>query len=188
MEDKGNGKDSCRRRPLRVMQIPGNVENLPSVSQPCQGQHQGAAQTRQVLRTIQNCAQLGTVQKIKRNLEIHEGFGNSKVQKAATSQTGSCASEAQRLMVQEPASVEYWAQLAEQRRIALEDTLLENERLMADLVLKEAELERLRQENEELAELAAKASYLADVVEKLSEDASPTEYKEGTPSNVGVTD
>uniref|UniRef100_A0A8C4QW89 Geminin n=1 Tax=Eptatretus burgeri TaxID=7764 RepID=A0A8C4QW89_EPTBU len=163
MEDKVSGKERGPHRPPTGRQNSDDVENLPSVSQ-------GAVPARrQALRTIQNSAQQGTlvgrpVQKGKRKLERHEWLGDSKVQKTA-SQLGSRASEAQQLMVHEPASVSYWAQLAEQRRKALEETLLENERLNADLALKETELIRLQTENEELAELAAQASYLAGVVE-----------------------
>ncbi|XP_022318278.2 uncharacterized protein LOC111121338 [Crassostrea virginica] len=105
--------------------------------------------------------------------------------------------EAFDLMVSEEVPESYWKELAEQRRIALNDSLHENEML-------HKEVEDLREENSKLSEMAEKADYFADVIqtmlgtdegekkehsnedeedEKQEEDDTPPAEEEATSSN-----
>ncbi|XP_061182426.1 geminin-like [Saccostrea echinata] len=68
--------------------------------------------------------------------------------------------EAYELMVSEEVPESYWKELAEQRRVALNDSLHENEML-------HKEVEDLREENSKLAEMAEKADYFADVIQTM---------------------
>lgn len=68
--------------------------------------------------------------------------------------------EAYDLMVSEEVPESYWKELAEQRRIALNDSLHENEML-------HKEVEDLREENSKLSEMAEKADYFADVIQTM---------------------
>ncbi|XP_052687755.1 geminin-like isoform X1 [Crassostrea angulata] len=68
--------------------------------------------------------------------------------------------EAYDLMVSEEVPESYWKELAEQRRMALNDSLHENEML-------HKEVEELREENSKLSEMAEKADYFADVIQTM---------------------
>ncbi|XP_048763819.2 geminin-like [Ostrea edulis] len=68
--------------------------------------------------------------------------------------------EAYDLMVSEEVPETYWKELAEQRRIALNDSLHENEML-------HKEVEDLKEENSKLTEMAEKADYFADVIQTI---------------------
>ncbi|XP_022089511.1 geminin-like [Acanthaster planci] len=68
--------------------------------------------------------------------------------------------DAWELMVQEPAPESYWKDLAEERRLALEDTLKENEQLHSTIA-------ELRTENGRLKEMADQAEYLASVLQNV---------------------
>ncbi|ELU13276.1 hypothetical protein CAPTEDRAFT_146297 [Capitella teleta] len=65
--------------------------------------------------------------------------------------------EAYELMVQEEITPEYWKLLAEQRREALDETLEENSQL-------HDEVEKLREENKSLSEMAQNAEYFASIL------------------------
>ncbi|XP_071835498.1 uncharacterized protein [Apostichopus japonicus] len=68
--------------------------------------------------------------------------------------------EAYELMVQEEIPEKYWEDIAEERRVALENTLNENERL-------HTEVNDLKEENQRLKVTADQAVYLAEVVQDL---------------------
>lgn len=59
--------------------------------------------------------------------------------------------------VTDVAPLEYWKQLAEERRLALEETLKENERLAA-------KIEALEMENRNLEEMVEQATVLAEMI------------------------
>ncbi|XP_033010605.1 geminin isoform X2 [Lacerta agilis] len=65
----------------------------------------------------------------------------------------------------------YWKELAEERRKALYDVLQENEKLHKEIELKDAEIAYLKEENEELAELASHVQYMANMIERLTGQA-----------------
>ncbi|XP_063155060.1 geminin isoform X2 [Candoia aspera] len=68
-------------------------------------------------------------------------------------------------------SYQYWKELAEERRKALYEVLQENEKLHQEIELKDSEIARLKEENEELAELAGHVHYMADMIEQITGQA-----------------
>ena len=68
-------------------------------------------------------------------------------------------------------SSHYWKELAEERRKALYEVLKENEKLHKEIEVKEVEIARLKEENEELAELASHVQYMANMIERLTGQA-----------------
>lgn len=82
-----------------------------------------------------------------------------------------CSNEAYDLMVKENPTYQYWKELAEERRKALYDVLQENEKLHKDIELKDGEITRLKQENDELVELAGHVQYMANLIERLTGSA-----------------
>ncbi|XP_026525745.1 geminin isoform X1 [Notechis scutatus] len=65
-------------------------------------------------------------------------------------------------------SFQYWKELAEERRKALHEVLQENEKLHQEIELKTSEIARLKEENEELAELAGHVHYMANMIEQIT--------------------
>ncbi|XP_061449558.1 geminin isoform X3 [Rhineura floridana] len=65
-------------------------------------------------------------------------------------------------------SSQYWKELAEERRKALYEVLQENEKLHKEIELKDGEIAHLKEENEELAELAGHVQYMANMIERLT--------------------
>ncbi|XP_039181358.1 geminin [Crotalus tigris] len=65
-------------------------------------------------------------------------------------------------------SFQYWKELAEERRKALHEVLQENEKLHQEIELKNSEIARLKEENEELAELAGHVHYMANMIEQIT--------------------
>ncbi|XP_066435536.1 geminin [Eleutherodactylus coqui] len=82
-----------------------------------------------------------------------------------------CSIEAYELMVQENPTQQYWKALAEERRKALYEVLQENEKLHKEIELKDGEIARLKQENDELLELAGHVQYMANLIERLTGSA-----------------
>ncbi|XP_069586990.1 geminin [Ranitomeya imitator] len=82
-----------------------------------------------------------------------------------------CSNEAYELMVKENPTYQYWKELAEERRKALYEVLQENEKLHKEIELKDEEIVRLKQENDELMELAGHVQYMANLVERLTGSA-----------------
>nr|XP_056710710.1 geminin [Euleptes europaea] len=79
--------------------------------------------------------------------------------------------QASDLMVKGNPSSAYWKEVAEERRKALYGVLQENEKLHKEIEFKDGEIARLKQENEELAELADHVQYMANLIERLTEQA-----------------
>ncbi|XP_029976759.1 geminin [Salarias fasciatus] len=76
--------------------------------------------------------------------------------------------EAYELMVQETPPPAYWKEVAEERRKALFNVLQENEKLHKDIEAKDEQITKLREENDELQELAQHVQYMADMIERLT--------------------
>merc|ERR1712058_189713 len=89
----------------------------------------------------------------------------SQVEEADTAQA-----KAEEFMYQEEYPPEYWKELAEKTREALEASLLENEELHTSLGLVEEEKSALIQERDELKEMAKQAEELAKIVKGLVTD------------------
>ncbi|CAH3175994.1 unnamed protein product, partial [Porites evermanni] len=82
--------------------------------------------------------------------------------------------EAISLMVSDPAPERYWELLAEERRLALQEALEENERLYK-------EMEELKEQNKTLQEIAGQAEYFASLYQMVMEGEVPdTESSEAT--------
>ncbi|XP_075684514.1 geminin [Rhinoderma darwinii] len=82
-----------------------------------------------------------------------------------------CSNEAYELMVKENPTHQYWKELAEERRKALYEVLQENEKLHKEIELKDGEITQLKQENDELTELAGHVQYMASLIERLTGSA-----------------
>ncbi|XP_029446640.1 geminin [Rhinatrema bivittatum] len=79
--------------------------------------------------------------------------------------------EAFDLMIKENPPFQYWKDVAEERRKALYDALQENERLHKEIEHKDSEIFHLKQENDELIELAEHVQYMASMIERLTGQA-----------------
>ncbi|XP_018411812.1 PREDICTED: geminin [Nanorana parkeri] len=86
-------------------------------------------------------------------------------------ENANCSNEAYGLMVRETPSNQYWKELAEERRKALYEALQENEKLHREIELKDGEISRLKQENDELLELAGHVQHMANLIERLTGSA-----------------
>ncbi|XP_056377289.1 geminin isoform X2 [Hyla sarda] len=82
-----------------------------------------------------------------------------------------CSDEAYELMVKENPTQLYWKELAEERRKALYEVLQENEKLHKVIELKDGEISQLKQENDELLQLAGHVQYMANLIERLTGSA-----------------
>ncbi|XP_005101556.1 uncharacterized protein LOC101858869 isoform X1 [Aplysia californica] len=71
------------------------------------------------------------------------------------------------LLVDDTPSGTYWKELAEERRIALKETLKENEKLCT-------EIDNLKEENSRLADIAKKAEALQELLSDIVEDEEHT--------------
>jgi len=82
---------------------------------------------------------------------------------------------------EEEPDIEYWKQLAERRREALESSLLENEELHTSLTAVEEEKELVARERDNLREMAEQAEELAKIVKSLvpEEDSEEEGAEEG---------
>ncbi|XP_067857524.1 geminin-like [Heptranchias perlo] len=80
--------------------------------------------------------------------------------------------EAYQLLVKANPGTMYWKELAEERRKALFQALQENERLHKEIECKDEDISKLQKENQELAELAEHVQYMADMIEKLTEQSA----------------
>ncbi|XP_036044445.1 LOW QUALITY PROTEIN: geminin [Onychomys torridus] len=83
---------------------------------------------------------------------------------------GDVTQEAFDLMIKENPSSQYWKEVAEKRRRALCEALKENEKLHKEIEQKDSEIARLRKENKDLAEVAEHVQYMAEVIERLSNE------------------
>ncbi|KAJ1149349.1 hypothetical protein NDU88_002159 [Pleurodeles waltl] len=70
-------------------------------------------------------------------------------------------------MVKETPSAQYWKELAEERKNALYEGLQENEKLHKDIEVKDSEIACLKEENDELAELAEHVHFMANMIQRL---------------------
>ena len=91
--------------------------------------------------------------------------GGTQVEDKDTAQA-----KAEEFMYEEEYPPEYWKDLAEKRREALEASLLENEELHNSLNLVEEEKSFLAQERDSLKEMADQAEELAKIVKGLVAD------------------
>jgi len=88
--------------------------------------------------------------------------GGTQVEERDTAQA-----KAEAFMYEEEFPAEYWRELAEKRREALEQSLLENEELHTSLNMVEEEKSFLAQERDGLKEMAEQAEELAKIVKGL---------------------
>ena len=99
----------------------------------------------------------------------------TKEQTSQVEEEDTAQAKAEQIMYgeEEDLPVEYWKELAEKRREALEASLIENEELHTSLGLVEEEKAALEEERDELKVMANQAEELAKIVKGLmSEDES----------------
>ena len=99
--------------------------------------------------------------------------GGSQVEEADTAQA-----RAEDFMYGEEQPPEYWRELAERTREALEASLLENEELHTSLGLVEEEKEALVRERDELRDMTEQAEELAKIVRGLVTDDTDEEAED----------
>ncbi|KAL9981389.1 hypothetical protein ACROYT_G010088 [Oculina patagonica] len=92
----------------------------------------------------------------------------SSGKKSTKSMQSEVIDDAVALMVSDPAPERYWELLAEERRLALQEALEENERL-------HKELEEIRERNKSLEEVAGQAEYFASLYQMVMEGEVPDE-------------
>ncbi|KAM4816798.1 geminin [Urocitellus parryii] len=83
---------------------------------------------------------------------------------------GGVTQEAFDLMIKENPSSQYWKEVAEKRRKALYEALKENEKLHKEIEQKDNEIAQLKKENKALAEVAEHVQYMAELIERLSNE------------------
>jgi len=109
--------------------------------------------------------------------------GGTQVEERDTAQA-----KAEAFMYEEEYPAEYWRELAEKRREALEQSLLENEELHTSLNMVEEEKSFLAQERDGLKEMAEQAEELAKIVKGLvttdDEEEESDDESEANPSDV----
>jgi len=109
-----------------------------------------------------------TVSKVETAVQVSPRLveGSTQVEEADTA-----VAKAQAFMYgEEEPDIEYWKQLAEKRREALETSLLENEELHTSLNAVEEEKEAVERERDTLKEMAEQAEELAKIVKSLVPD------------------
>ncbi|MBN3317592.1 GEMI protein, partial [Atractosteus spatula] len=100
--------------------------------------------------------------RVKAEVKVYtEGSENNNTSEEMTK-------EAYELMVKEIPPSAYWKEVAEERRKALYNVLQENEKLHREIESRDEQVTQLRQENEELQELAQHVRYMADMIERLT--------------------
>jgi len=100
--------------------------------------------------------------------------GSTQVEEADTA-----VAKAQAFMYgEEEPDIDYWKQLAEKRREALETSLLENEELHTSLSAVEEEKEAIEKERDNLKEMAEQAEELAKIVKSLVPDEEEEDNSE----------
>merc|ERR1711973_946468 len=95
---------------------------------------------------------------------------NMKGEESQVEEADTAQAKAEEFMYQGEHPPEYWKELAEKTREALEASLLENEELHPSLGLVEEEKSALIQERDELKEMAKQAEELAKIVKGLVTD------------------
>ncbi|KAM3858486.1 geminin [Diretmus argenteus] len=120
-------------------------------------------------------AQTGKVIPKRKQWDAQQARGSKRVKTEvkSTQTENQCLSdgitdEAYELMVKETPPSTYWKEVAEERRVALYNVLQENEKLHKDIEAKDEQLAQLKNENEELQELAQHVQYMADMIERLT--------------------
>jgi len=109
-----------------------------------------------------------TVSKVETAVQVSPRLveGSTQVEEADTA-----VAKAQAFMYgEEEPDIDYWKQLAEKRREALETSLLENEELHTSLSAVEEEKEAVERERDNLKEMAEQAEELAKIVKSLVPD------------------
>ncbi|XP_050922844.1 geminin [Lates calcarifer] len=157
-------------------------ENIKSFFTPSQKAMGLPRQTLQVLqpsavnKDLGRSAQAGKVIPKRKQWSAEQTRGPKRVKvevKSTQTEETQCltdgmSNEAYELMVQETPPSTYWKEVAEERRKALYNVLQENEKLHKDIEAKDEQITKLKNENEELQELAQHVQYMADMIERLT--------------------
>ena len=110
-----------------------------------------------------------TPEKIKKAEREVQATVETREQTSQVEDSDTAQARAEQIMYgeEEELSAEYWKDLAEKRREALEASLIENEELHTSLGLVEEEKVALQEERDELKVMASQAEELAQIVKGL---------------------
>ena len=110
-----------------------------------------------------------TPEKIKKAEREIQATVETREQTSQVEDSDTAQARAEQIMYgeEEELSAEYWKDLAEKRREALEASLIENEELHTSLGLVEEEKVALQEERDELKVMASQAEELAQIVKGL---------------------
>ena len=113
-------------------------------------------------------------------LRILQATVQTKEQTSQVEEADTAQARAEQVMYGEEDDLpaEYWKELAEKRREALEASLIENEELHTSLGLVEDEKAALKEENDELKVQASQAEELAKIVRGLMNEEDSSENEE----------
>lgn len=138
----------------------------------------GSKPKKETIKVYEDPQSSSTPDKIHKHREIQATVvtreEESQVEEADTAQA-----RAEDFMNGEEYPPEYWKELAEKTREALEKSLVENEELHTSLTLVEEEKDALKEENEGLRGMAAQAEELAKIIKGLTAEDSDTDEEEG---------
>jgi len=109
--------------------------------------------------------------------DVEASCAATQVEEADTAQA-----RAELFMYNEEFPADYWKELAEKRREALDISLTENEELHTSLASIMEQKELLQQERDNLKEMSKQAEELAKIVKTLVDDRDETEEESGNES------
>ncbi|KAK7074045.1 hypothetical protein SK128_010115 [Halocaridina rubra] len=98
---------------------------------------------------------------------------DSGLNKSSVSCTDDKTETVLNMLMSDSAPPQYWEQLAEKRREALEETLIENKKLSVEVKELHVEVKELKQENKMLNEMVDEAKELAQLIKTLTSNGDP---------------
>ena len=124
------------------------------------------------IKIYEDPAASSTPEKVKKAEREVQATVETREQTSQVEEEDTAQARAEQIMYgeEEDLPVEYWKELAEKRREALEASLIENEELHTSLGLVEDEKAALVEERDELKVMAGQAEELARIVKGLVEE------------------
>ena len=124
------------------------------------------------IKIFEDPAASSTPEKVKKAEREVQATVETREQTSQVEEKDTAQARAEQIMYgeEDDLSVDYWKELAEKRREALEASLIENEELHTSLGLVEEEKAALVEERDELKVMASQAEELAEIVKGLVKD------------------
>ena len=129
----------------------------------------GSKPKKETIKVFEDPQSSSTSDKTHKHREV-QATVVTREEESQVEETDTAQARAEDFMYGEEYPPEYWKELAEKTREALEKSLIENEELHTSLGLVEEEKEALKEENEGLREMAKQAEELAKIVKGLTAD------------------